>query len=105
MRVSSKSLKSNAMDSLSDRKWQFISRPSYKLHYKVPEFLEFLNKPKKPISNRTANILLTIFIVVMSVVAVGAIREVYVMVVDKQCAGWETKPLDQVDNICLGRIK
>lgn len=57
------------------------------------------------VSDKNLNIMIAIFIIVMWVLAIGVAREVYVMVVDKQCAGWETKPLDQVDNICLGRVK
>jgi hypothetical protein len=85
--------KAKSIDVLSDKSWQqtFI----WKFTNGEPK------APKKPISNRTANILVTVFIVVMSVLAIGTLREMYLMVIDKQCAGWETKPLDQVNGVCL----
>jgi len=57
------------------------------------------------VSNRAANVMVTIFIVVMSVLAIGIIREVYIKVIEKQCTGWESKPLEVVNRICLGTVR
>ena len=75
-------------DPLSDKTWQ----NTWVWHYRTG------TKPERSISNRTANIMIVIFIAVMSTLAIGIIREVYIGSV---CRGWQDKPLGQVSNICL----
>lgn len=88
--------KAKSIDALSDRRWQntFVWR--------------FVNAepkpPKKPISNRTANILIAGLIIIMSVLAVGITRELYIKVIEKECTNWQTAPLDEVDSICIKRF-
>ena len=44
------------------------------------------------ISNRTADICIVIFIVVMSILAIGIVREVYIEVIGRECEQWQNKP-------------
>lgn len=52
--------------------------------------------------NRQKNLLIVLMAGLLWLAAVLVL--VFVMKT-VQCAGWETKPLDQVNNICLGRAK
>lgn len=86
--------KAKTRDPLSEKNWQqtFIWKFT---NCRAPEV------PKKPISDRTLNILIAGFIIIMSLFAVGIIREVYIKVAEKECINWENRPLDQVSIRCL----
>jgi len=89
MRVSQKP-RSKAIDSLSCKRWQ----NTWVWHYTVG----VMPQPKRLMSDRTANILVTIFIIAMSALAVGIIRELYLAT---QCINWQNVPLDQVATRCM----
>lgn len=55
-------------------------------------------------SDKTANICVTVFIIVMSVIAVGIMRELYMGIAERSCTSWQEKPLDQVDRKCIKRF-